>query len=198
MRGETVVVKAAERGHCRRRWVPAAAMGSLTIEAAPGVGNLVVSDDADVSVFTVDEGVTATLVGLDLSTGEDGMGISNDGTLTVEDCNIYDNFGGDGGGIENFADGFMNVQNSTIADNYSLSGGGGIVNYVGTSTIESSTIFGNTADFGGGIDNVSGTTTLAATIVAGAPSGGECLGTVADGGYNVIDDGTCGSPPTLG
>ena len=193
---------------------------SVTIEPAPGVSNPVVTDTAVVAVFTVDPGVTATLSGLDLTTGYNGLGIANFGTLTVEDCNIYQNLGGDGGGIENLAlgtltvensaiydndagvgggifnnGGLMLVQNSTIADNYSDSSGGGIGNVAqndfGSSIIESSTIQGNWAYSGGGITNISGTTTLAATIVAEAPGGGECSGAITDDGYNVDDDGTC-------
>ena len=55
--------------------------------------------------------------------------------------------------------------------------------------MNNSTFSGNSAPSGGGILNF-GTATLKNTIVANSPSGGDCVG-ASDGGYNLVEDGSC-------
>ena len=61
-----------------------------------------------------------------------------------------------------------------------------------------STLSGNSATYGGGgIVNDTGTVNVGATIVANSPSGDDCLGSgIADQGYNIADDGSCGFTAT--
>jgi hypothetical protein len=58
--------------------------------------------------------------------------------------------------------------------------------------VTNSTFSGNSASSGGGISNYEGTTTLRNTIVANSTSGGNCNGTITDGGNNLDDGTTCG------
>ncbi len=113
-------------------------------------------------IFTVDSGATVQTSGLtitngDLSSGGDGGGILNDGTLTVSHSIITQNSAlGSGGGILN--DGTLTIISSTVRDNSAGAHGGGIANepYLQTPptlTIISSSISGNGASLGGGIAN---------------------------------------------
>ena len=145
-------------------------------------------------VFFVLSGVTLNLNKLTIADGNagEGGGIRNDGTLTVSNSTFSGNsVFNEGGGIYNNTSGTLTVSNSTFADNQGNNSGGGIANY-GTLTVSNSTFAGNRADYGGGIYN-GGTATLKNTIVANSPVGGNCAGTISDGGGNLSypDDGTC-------
>ena len=105
---------------------------------------------------------------------QDGGGLYNNGTLTVDNSLINDNAsrGIYNGGIYNRGDltidnsiisnnipwgiesyGNLTVDNSLISNNTSSEFGGGIFILSGTSTLTNNTITGNTANFGGGISN---------------------------------------------
>ena len=59
-------------------------------------------------------------------------------------------------------------------------------------TVSNSTFSGNSAEVGGGIDNDGFTATLKNTLVANSPAGGNCAGTITDGGGNLsYGDATC-------
>jgi hypothetical protein len=77
---------------------------------------------------------------------------------------------GSGGGI--FNEGPLEVTNSTFSGNSASQDAGGIFNIVNL-----------------------GSATLKNTIVANSASGGDCSGTI-DGGYNLVEDGSCISAPT--
>jgi len=143
-----------------------------------GEGNLTVAADFGHRVFSVAEGVTATLDGLAVGRGfvigEDGGGIFNSGTLTLANSRVWANIaddipfvGGNGGGI--FNSGTLTLTNSTVAGNTGESSGGGIGS-TGTVTLTNSTVAGNTArQSGGGIDN-RGTLTVTNSTVSGNTS----------------------------
>jgi CSLREA domain-containing protein len=102
-----------------------------------------------------------------------------------------------GGGILNESSNTLTVRNSTLSGNSARAAGGGIHNNSpGTLTVRNSTLWGNSAteDFGtgGSISSNGGSATLKNTIVANSPSGGNCSGTVTNGGYNLDSDGSCG------
>jgi hypothetical protein len=131
-----------------------------------------------------------------------GGGIYSYGTLTVTNSTFSSNranrfyYGAAGGGIYNDG-GTLTVTNSTFFDNSANGGGGGgIYNNGGTVTVTSSTFFDNSAVGGGGMFNYSvysgGTLTVTNTIVANSTSGGNCAGSVTDGGHNIDDGTTCG------
>ena len=125
-------------------------------------------------------------------------------TLEVSNSTISDNSADlSGGGINIFrsrSDGGIvkaTVSNSTISGNSTNASGGGIYNQLGTLEVSNSTISGNSAHpgfGGGGIQGSYGGSTLKNTNVANSPSasGGSCAGTIADGGYNLDSDGSCG------
>ncbi|NES05067.1 MAG: DUF4347 domain-containing protein [Okeania sp. SIO2F4] len=98
---------------------------------------------------------------------DDGGGIRNNGTVSMNDSTISGNLtdSGDGGGIFNM--GTANISNSTISGN-SASFGGGIKslggyinNSSGIANINNSNISGNSASYeGGGISNSYGTVSI--------------------------------------
>jgi len=125
----------------------------------------------------------------------------NDGTMTVTNSTISGNsatnFGGAGGGIDNF--GTLTVTNSTISGNSATnSGRGGGIHNSYNATLTSVTLSGNNASLGGGIlqDTSSPKTlTLRNTIIAKGSLGENCyvLGSapIASSGYNLSSDGSC-------
>ena len=175
--------------------------GSLTID---GSGQTIIVDGANSwRIFDVSSGATLALKNLTIADANDlassGGGIYNgQGTLTVVNSTLLNNFGFNAGGAI-FNDGALTVTNSTFVGNSASDfGGGAIYNNSGTATITNSTVFANfTVPFsgnpvsGGGIAVGGGTLTVSNSILAGN-SNGNCLGTVGDGGYNISDDGSCG------
>lgn len=151
-----------------------------------------------------------------------GGGIFNQGTLTVTNSTFSGNSAPVGGGGIYNRDGTATITNSTFFGNDSPFGGGGIFNdapfgvkamltvtnstFVGNSgfagggiyndgavTIINSTFSGNGAQFGGGVFfNNLNMVTVTNTIVANSSSGGNCGGTIIDGGHNLDDGTTCG------
>lgn len=152
---------------------------------------------------------------------DDGAAINNNhADLTITDCTFSNNYAVNyGGAINNYQgtvtimgstlssnttdqygggifnnEGAMSIANSTLYDNSAFAGGG-IVNYLGTLTVSNSTLYGNSASFeSGGIGNAPGSTLyLENTIIAGSPSGGDCVndGILAPNTNNLIEDGTC-------
>ena len=145
----------------------------------------------------------STISGNSADLGGAGGGIfSGGGTVTVTDSTISGNTASDdaGGGIFS-GGGTVTVTDSTITGN-TASDGSGLFNNVGSVTVTDSTISGNTAagaGLGGGIFNNDGSVSLEADLLAtpgGAPSGGECVGSITDLGFNVSDDTSCGFAST--
>jgi len=144
-----------------------------------------------------------------------GGGIYNrvNGALTVTNSTFSGNSAADGGGIAHETGKPAIVANSTFTGN-SASTGGSIRN-MGTLTVVNSTFSGNSAtSSGSGIHN-SGTVTVTNstfsgnsnvslrntatvtvtvynTIVANSTAGGNCAGTITNGGNNIDDGTTCG------
>jgi cysteine-rich repeat protein len=135
-----------------------------------------------------------------------GGGITNRATLTVTNSMFVGNraLPGFGGGILNLDGGTLTVIDSTFSGNTS-NHGGAISMFGGTLTVVNSTFSGNSADYCGGIDNEGrGAAVLRNTIVANntnnlGGTGGNCNGSVTDGGHNLQWPGTdCGkSIPSL-
>ena len=132
----------------------------------PGANLVTVSGNNRNEVYSVSDGVTATITGQTISHGsatDYAGGIENEGTLTVsgsaisDDSSVYDS-----GGIHN--GGTLTISNSTISDNHSWSEDGGITNY-GTVTVSNSTISDNSGYFGGGITTY-GTMTLSGSAIS--------------------------------
>jgi Calx-beta domain len=82
--------------------------------------------------------------------GNSGGGVSSSGTLTIAASTILGNYGS---GVST-SYGNLTIQNSTISGNTTPGGGGGVYNYAGTVAITNSTISDNTAkSSGGGVNN---------------------------------------------
>ena len=171
--------------------------------SGPGATYLAISGDnlnhAEYDVFQVDVGVTASISGVTIESGNGyAGGILNDGTLTLSSSTLSGNSGFVAGGI--FNDGTLTLSSSTLSGNSaagnSPAGGGGICN-VGTLTVINSTFSGNSAGYGGGIFNVGGdgvALTLKSTLLAGQLSGRNCYlngDNETSDGYNLSDDGSC-------
>ncbi len=152
---------------------------------ATGPVQVVIGDNPDIQVFSVDAGVTAVFQGLEITPSynpfgnsytADLGGILNEGNATVTNCEIESNGGPSiqGGDIFNFgATSVMTITGSTISGSADFNNPatavdtGGIAN-AGTMTITSSTISANAFDFGGGIENLgSGTLVVADSTING-------------------------------
>ena len=120
-----------------------------------------------------------------------GGAILNGGTATVTNSSFSANSSSTAGGaISNLN--FLIVTNSTFSGN-SVSGDGGAIANGGPLTVTNSTFSGNSATFGGGaIYGAPASVTLVNSILADSTSGGNCGGTIADGGHNLDDGTTCG------
>lgn len=117
--------------------------------------------------------------------GGRGGGILSTGTLTITHTTLRDSDAADGGGIYNT--GILNITNSTLADNTASGGGGGIYNDAGNASLTHVTLATNSASLGSGgnLSNGTGTVDVAASIIAEPGGGGNCAGTITNGGQNL-------------
>ncbi len=156
-------------------------------------GDLVtVSGNNASRVFEIETGATVSLDGLivadGLVTDDNGGGIKNSGTLTLDSSIVRGDSArrsanlspGNGGGISN--SGTFTVSNSTISGNLADRYGGGIYNsggmlIVSDSSISDNTIGNNlTAGGGGGICNSGGILMMSNSIITGNSAGSSSYG----------------------
>jgi CSLREA domain-containing protein len=132
------------------------------------------------------------------TTGADGSGgaIFNTGTLTVGSSTFSDNGSFFGGAILLTGNGTATVTNCTFAGNNAQFDAGAIQIFSGTLEVNNSTFSRNaaagTGGEGGAIFRGGGTATLRNTLLANNNPGGNCVGTITDGGGNLDDAATCG------
>jgi hypothetical protein len=110
-----------------------------------GPGNIAISGDNAVSVFTISSGVHATITGLTITLGTagsrgNGGDIFNSGTLTLTGDTISEGTGELGAGIYNNG-GIITINNCTFSDNEAEQQGGAILNTVGGSISAINTTF---------------------------------------------------------
>jgi parallel beta-helix repeat protein len=110
-------------------------------------------DEADeFGIFAVSEDGELLLFDTEVSggsVGDDGGGIANAGTTTLDNCMVHDNEADEGGGIAN--EGTLILIHSEVYRNEAYWGGGGIVSE-GTLILTGSDVIDNYADdLGGGI-----------------------------------------------
>jgi CSLREA domain-containing protein len=168
--------------------------GELTIDknvtiTGPGLDVVTVQrTSGSFRIFTINPGKTVAISGLTISNGnapgDDGGGIVNSGSLTLDFCNVTGNSADYAGGIFNDNNSTLTIRGSSITGNHASFVCAGIYNRSGaTLTIVDSTISGNSADQNsGGILNEGGTLRMFNSTV----SGNSCKG---DGGgvYNYVN-----------
>jgi CSLREA domain-containing protein len=166
---------------------------SLTI-SGPGANRLTVRRNAGTfRIFRVEVGATVTISRLTIANGqapagENGGGLLNLGTTTVEDCAFVGNLAssGSGGGIYN-GEANITVTRCLFQNNTAISGGGmNAYNSVGnSSTVRASTFHGNVVSvggFGGGYRNANGESKLeSCTIVGNSAQAGNGSGLASSG-----------------
>jgi hypothetical protein len=147
---------------------------SLTINGAPwSTGTPIIDGGGVNTVLTIPNGssvvqISGVTIRNGFGGGNGGGGISNAGTLTLQNSAVVNNSAAPmniGGGVLN--SGTLTITSSTINGN-TAGFGAGIINY-GTLTIQKSSITGNIGTylaFGGGIDNW-GTTSISDSTISG-------------------------------
>jgi hypothetical protein len=139
-------------------------------------GNLItISGAGTTQIFLVNSGATLTLANMTISDGNSGS-------------NNY------GGAIYNT--GTLNVTNSTFSGNSAAFTGA--ISNGGTLNVSNSTFSGNSSTRGGAIYNAASVTVLRNTILADSTSGGNCAGSITDGGHNLDSATTCGFSSATG
>ena len=164
---------------------------------APAGNKVIISGGGAAPLFVVASGGILRLDALTLSGGlaSDGGAIINQlgGTLTVFNSTFSGNRAQQSGGaIRNL--GVATIVNSTFASNAATERGGALAaSGVGASmTLINCTVAANSAAQGGGIaTEQQGAVTLRNTLIA-TNAGGNCLGTLTDGGGNLDDGTSCG------
>jgi hypothetical protein len=172
----------------------------VTIQGQGADGTIVQAhaepESAEDRVFLVPAGATVTIKDMTIRHGnpisepESGGGVRNEGTLTLENVVLRDNYGSAGGAILN--DGTMMLVNCAIRDNVARGGsynyiecstGGGIKNMVGTMTLINSTVNGNTSEAKGGGIHVAchGTLVLINSTISGNTASANGGGVYVDG-----------------
>jgi hypothetical protein len=134
-------------------------------------------------------GNSGTLIGGSRS----GGGIENFGPLTITKSTFSGNSSSYGAGINSNPPGTVALTNSTLSGNSAGYQGGGI-SFNAPVTLSNSTLSGNSSPQGGNL-NVYGPLTVKNSILANAPSGGNCFfafGATSQG-HNLSDDLTCSS-----
>ena len=172
----------------------------------PGQDVLTVDGGRGYCLFTVDKGATVEISGLSLAKGnndspvadDDGGGIFNNGTLTIDSCTLSGNDAGEsGGGI--FNAGTLTVSNSMFVNNLAANGEGGALSNAGTMTVSNCILSGNaTDDAGGGAIYNSGTLTISGSTLSG--NAGAFFGGAIDntGNLTVSNSTLTGNSATLG
>lgn len=152
---------------------------SMTVNGL-GAGVLAISGNNQFRVLKLDDGNAAnfnvSLSGLTITAGnagvnQDGGGILNSETLTLNGVVFSTNTAKLGAGLNNA--GTATIINSTFSGNFTSAGGsgGGIYN-VGTATLTNSSLQSNSAQFGGGIENLGSVSIASSTLSANTASSG--------------------------
>jgi hypothetical protein len=172
----------------------------------PGTGSLAISGNDSHQVFNIANSTAVTITGVTIQDGKvsagAGGGISNAGTLTLNNCTVCSNTTNIGGGIYNKGDlvltnsaiynntaggteglgggiyneGTLALTNCTVSGNTGTNIGGICIDEGGTMTLNNCTISNNTAEDEEGIGGIGihdAAMVVKNTIIAGN-SGGNC------------------------
>jgi predicted outer membrane repeat protein len=181
---------------------------NMTIDASALANGITLNGNHANRVMQVPFNATVTLNALTIANGyifgDDGGGINNSGTMTLNRCtvtgNVANNTSSGGGGIFNGALGYMTLNQCTVEGNSVDRTGGGIEDF-GAMTLNECTVSLNTCGVGGGgvdyrgIDIYGGSLALNGTILAGNLPAGSAPdlyneSTPISATYCLIGDGT--------
>ncbi len=149
--------------------------GKITIDGSGLSTPVTISGNKASRVFQVDSGVQAEADNLTItagSTGDNGGGIDNFGTLTINSCAVSGNTaaGEGGGGISN--QGTMTVNSCNFTDDSATAADGGAIASSGSLTISNSTFSSNsTASEGGAITSWADLTVSGSTFTGNTAHG---------------------------
>ncbi|MEJ2353928.1 MAG: choice-of-anchor Q domain-containing protein [Anaerolineales bacterium] len=127
---------------------------------------------------------------------EDGGGIFNAATLTLNRSTVMSNTAAlDGGGIYNT--GTLTVTNSTLSGNTAVDAGGGLSN-AGSAYLNNVTVANNSAGSGGGLSGVSSSTLNISNSIVAFNDPGNCSPSagITSQGYNLDNSNDCGFSST--
>ena len=154
--------------------LPAFTDAATTTVTAPS-GGITLDAHGASSIIFVQRGASVGLTGLTLvhgSSGSQGGGVFNEGTLSLTDCTISGNTAaGFGGGVYNTPSSTLTLASCTVSGN-SAYAAGGIWNN-GTLTLTNSTLSGNSASLGGGILNFGPLTLTNSTLSGNSATSGS-------------------------
>jgi hypothetical protein len=157
--------------------------GALTVKNSYLFGN---SSEFGGAIYNNSYTVTITNTTFQNNSAGNGGGLGNNsnGNATVTKSTFVGNSAGDGGGISNY--GYLELSNSTVYGNSATGNGGGFFSAGLTQFITNSTFSSNSAPQGAGIwTGNNATPLLKNTIVANSTDGGNCYGSIMDGGNNL-------------
>jgi uncharacterized repeat protein (TIGR01451 family) len=153
---------------------------NLTIQG-PGANVLTVmraTGPSNFRVFTVNSGTTATISSLTISSGKlnpgsDGAGVNNSGTLTLTNCNLFDNLTPNNGGAIYNTGPSLTINNCTLGGtaagqkNTALQSGAGIYSNTGAFLMTGGSIVGNFGgnSNGGGVRIAGGTARFNGVVI---------------------------------
>jgi uncharacterized repeat protein (TIGR02543 family) len=152
-----------------------------------GTGATITSSASNADIFEVATTGTLFANNLTISGAQNGAGVDDQGTATVDDSTVSDNTGT---GLElNFADpsGMLTIEDSTVTGNSGSDGGAVGDEYQGTVDITGSTISDNTGSGAAAIDNDSDATNGTATMNI---TDSTISGNTGDDGGGIQNDGT--------
>ena len=162
----------------------------------PGAANLTISGNNTTSIFSVAQGVTASIAGVTITGGRgtvNGGGIDNSGTLSVSGLAVANNAGNFGAGIENEPTGTLNVSTSTFTGNTAAISGGAINNF-NKLVLSDDTFTNNSAATGGAVANEANSSitisqsTLTSNSATGSGGGIDNLGTLTVSNSSVVNN----------
>jgi chitodextrinase len=143
---------------------------NLTLDAAARE-DLAISGSDATGLFTVNAGVAATMVGLEMRDGSrfNGGAIRNSGQLALVDCVVSSCLAWDGGAISNASGAALTLADCELSRNFASYDGGGLDNQ-GSATLTRVSVTDNVAGedggFGGGIHNT-GNLVISDSVVSG-------------------------------
>ena len=149
---------------------------TLTKSVAISGASVTVNGNGTISVFAVNEGITASISAMTITNGGGsggGGGVRNNGNLTLTGVTVSSSTSDGGGGVLNNAGGVLFVTGGTFTLDTAPGLGGGAIFNSGFAKIGSSTFSQNNAGFGGAIGNSGTLIVIGSAFVSNSATGGD-------------------------